>query len=309
MCAKVRAAAAEPLIANGMRPSREEMQMLDRSSIHASAAVAALLLTVGVAQAFDDAKYPDLKGRWERAVQGAPRFDPSKSRAEQNPPLTPEARKIFDASVKDIEAGGQGDHPIYRCLAWGMPAMMTLYGVGMEIVVKPDVTYMIIDDGNDSVRRIFTDGRDFSKTADPSFVGYSVGQWTDTDGDGKYDTLTVETRNFKGPRAYDNSGLILHADNQSIIKERIFMDKTKPGVLHDEITVTDHALTRPWVVLKDYKRDASPKPVWDEDVCVEGNQHVHIGGQNYMLSADGFLMPAKKGQQPPDLKYFKQTAK
>ena len=43
--------------------------MLDRSSIHASAAVTALLLTVGVAQAFDDAKYPDLKGRWERAVK------------------------------------------------------------------------------------------------------------------------------------------------------------------------------------------------------------------------------------------------
>jgi hypothetical protein len=24
-----------------------------------------------------------------------------------------------------------------------------------------------------------------------------------------------------------------------------------------------------------------------------------------MLSADGFLMPAKKGQVPPDLRYFK----
>jgi len=28
-----------------------------------------------------------------------------------------------------------------------------------------------------------------------------------------------------------------------------------------------------------------------------------------MLSADGFLMPVKKGQPPPDLRYFKQTAK
>jgi hypothetical protein len=25
-----------------------------------------------------------------------------------------------------------------------------------------------------------------------------------------------------------------------------------------------------------------------------------------MLSADGYLMPAKKGQQPPDLRYFDQ---
>jgi hypothetical protein len=28
-----------------------------------------------------------------------------------------------------------------------------------------------------------------------------------------------------------------------------------------------------------------------------------------MLSADGFLMPAKKDQAPPDLKYFPQARK
>jgi hypothetical protein len=43
-------------------------------------------------------------------------------------------------------------------------------------------------------------------------------------------------------------------------------------------------------------------------VCVEGNEHVRIGGQNYMLSADGFLMPVKKDQAPPDLKYFKRPS-
>jgi hypothetical protein len=29
-----------------------------------------------------------------------------------------------------------------------------------------------------------------------------------------------------------------------------------------------------------------------------------IGKENYFMSADGYLMPAKKGQQPPDLRYF-----
>jgi len=28
-----------------------------------------------------------------------------------------------------------------------------------------------------------------------------------------------------------------------------------------------------------------------------------------MLSADGYLMPAKKDQPPPDLRYFKQSGK
>ena len=32
-----------------------------------------------------------------------------------------------------------------------------------------------------------------------------------------------------------------------------------------------------------------------------------INNENYMLSADGYLMPAKKGQQPPDLRYFNQA--
>jgi hypothetical protein len=106
--------------------------MAQRISIGASA-FAALLLASAAAQAFDDSKYPDLSGAWDREVQGQPRFDPSKSRAEQNPPLTPEYKKIFAASVADIAAGGQGDHPIARCLAWGMPAMMSLYGT-MEVV-------------------------------------------------------------------------------------------------------------------------------------------------------------------------------
>jgi hypothetical protein len=33
---------------------------------------------------------------------------------------------------------------------------------------------------------------------DPQFVGYSVGKCLDTDGDGRYDTLEVETRGMKG---------------------------------------------------------------------------------------------------------------
>src|SRR6266853_2025188 len=65
-------------------------------------------------------------------------------------------------------------------------------------------------------------------------------------------------------------------------------------------TSKDHALTRPWTVTKTYKRE---QPEWREDVCAEGNAHLRIGKENYMLSADGYLMPAKKGQVPPDLKY------
>ena len=59
--------------------------------------------------------------------------------------------------------------------------------------------------------------------------------------------LEVETRGFKGPRFYDIIGVPRHRDNQSVFKERIHLNNWNPNILHDEITVIDHALTRPWV--------------------------------------------------------------
>ncbi len=72
----------------------------------------------------------------------------------------------------------------------------------------------------------------------------------------------------------------------------------------------DHALTRPWTVTKDYRRAQTDGPIWwKETVCAENNVHVGIGNEIYFLSGDGLLMPAKKGQLPPDLRYFNQSRK
>jgi hypothetical protein len=53
--------------------------------------------------------------------------------------------------------------------------------------------------------------------------------------------LEVETRNMKGPRDFDVDGLPMHEDNETIIKERIYLDKANPDLLHDEITTIDDA--------------------------------------------------------------------
>ena len=119
---------------------------------------------------------------------------------------------------------------------------------------------------------------------------------------------TVDTRGpFKGPRVYDGSGLPLHYDNQSIFKERIYLDRSDPNLLHDEITVIDHALTRPWTVDKRYRRSVRTVPVWPEYVCAENNAQVRLGDEYYYLSADRLLMPTRKDQLPPDLRYFNQS--
>jgi hypothetical protein len=75
------------------------------------------------------------------------------------------------------------------------------------------------------------------------------------------------------------------------------------------VTVLDHALTRPWTVNKAYHRESDARPYWREVSCTEYNNHVEIGAQPYMLSADGLLMPTKRDQPPPDLRYFKPAAR
>ena len=40
--------------------------------------------------------------------------------------------------------------------------------------------------------------------------------------------------------------------------ERIYLDKADRNLLHDDITVVDHALTRPWTVTKTYRRNLDP---------------------------------------------------
>jgi hypothetical protein len=267
-------------------------------------AVAAMIIGgVCDSKAFDESKYPDWKGQWVRAEEGLPRYDPSKSIGQQDAPLTDEYRAIHEANMDDQDAGGTGSDPVYNCVPPGMPRVMNLNGP-MEVVVTPKTTHMFIQYVHDS-RRIFTDGRPWPQDVEPSFTGYSIGRWIDTNGDGRYDTLEVETRGFRGPRVYDASGLPLHEDNESVITERIFSDPNDGNVLVDEITTTDNALTKPWRATKRYRRVDAKNAVWFESVCARDNPHIEIGKQNYFLSADHIIMPAKKNQEPPDLMYFR----
>jgi hypothetical protein len=275
--------------------------------------VAAFAMPTISAQAFDDSEYPNWKGQWLRRIipglGGQPSHDQTKPWAfGQQAPLTPEYAKIMEDSLADQAKGGQGNHIRgYSCEPYGMP-MMTLAFQPQEYIITPGTTHILVNHQSHT-RRIFTDGRDWPKELEATYSGYSIGRWIDEDGDGRYDVLEVETRGpFKGPRVYDGSGLPLHYDNQSIFKERIYLDKTNPNILHNEVTVIDHALTRPWTVDKQYRRNPNPQPVWPEDAC-DGNAHVIVGTENYFISADGYLMPARKDQAPPDLRYFKPRPK
>jgi hypothetical protein len=265
-------------------------------------ATAVIAGSAAAQQSIDESKYPPLAGQWQR-VGRLGVFDPTKPPGlGQQAPLTPEYQKIFEANLAEVAKGGFGDDPVYTCIPEGMPRATSLV-LPMEIVVTRDTTYVLMEYLS-MLRRIYTDGRDFPKDEDPSWMGYSIGKWVDEDGDGKYDVLEVETRSLKNPRTFDPSGLPLHKDGETVVKERFFLDKANKDILHDQITVSDHALTHPWTVTRDMKREK--KPIWVESICSEGNVHVNIGGQHYMLNGDGELMPSMKNQPPPSLKHFNQ---
>jgi hypothetical protein len=297
------------------------MTMLERSStaVAAIALAAAWTVTVCGAQA-GDAKYPSWKGQWlpvyapatgvyaPATGETAATFDPTKPEGPgQQAPLTPEYQKILDTSMADQAHGGPGNDPTAQCYAAGMPRMMGY--AAQEYVVTPDVTYILLG-GDDNLRRIITDGRDWPAKLQPTYQGYSIGRWIDQDGNGTYDVLEAETRGpFKGPRTFDQTGLPLAFDNESTFKERFFIDKNDQNLLHDVITAFDHALTRPWTVDKTFRRNPDPQPDWPEYYCHVANRRIVLGKQNYLLNDDGILMPIRADQPPPDLRYFKPAPK
>jgi hypothetical protein len=272
--------------------------MFNRCIIGAVALVTALGAATAPGFAHDEGKYPDLKGAWIRADRGqATPWDPSKPPGRgQQAPLTPEYQAMYDAALARKAAGID----LTSCLPPGMPRSM-IVPEPMELIVMPDTTYIMLTYMSE-FRRIYTDGRQFADDIEPAFSGFSIGTWEDTDNDGRFDTLVVETRGMKGPRTFDESGIPLHKDNETVVKERIYLDKSDSNLLHDEITTIDHALTRPWTVPRSYRRDREAE--WTEHLCAENNQYVTLGDEVYSISDEGFLSPTRKDQPPPDLRYF-----
>ena len=263
----------------------------------------ALATALTSAAAHDESKYPDWSGQWLRPKGVGIQWDQDKRPGlPQQAPLKPKYQKILEASLEDQRNGGQGIDNRYTCMTNGMPRMMAVIRP-IEWIILPQITYVHFEAF--MPRRIYTDGRDFPKEEEPTFAGYSIGKWSDTDGDGRYDMLEVETRNFKGPRTVESTGIPLAEDNLTVVQEKISLDKNNPDLMHNIVTIIDNAFTHPWTVDKRYRRVR--KVEWFEDNCNENNHHIVIGKENYYLHSDGFLMPARKNQAPPDLRYFKQT--
>jgi hypothetical protein len=194
-----------------------------------------------------------------RPTQSAPLSDGSQGRSPDAPSLTPEYMAKWEMMRKSRMSGSYEFDNNAKCLPPGMPAMMGM-AYGMEIMQTKDrITFF--SELNDALRRVFLDGRKPTQKHldDPTYAGYSTGRW-------EGDTLVVDTVALH-PDSFIE-GFTPHSDAMTV-HERIRF--TAPDILEDRITVTDpKALTKPWSVVRMYRKAAKGNDELREFACAEG---------------------------------------
>ena len=176
------------------------------------------------------------------------------------PPLVPEAQKraaLRAAYNREHQWDGPESRPLAeRCILWpneGPPMLPPGYNPNVEIVQSPG--YVAIEQEMiHDVRLIPTDGRPHLPTQVRQLMGDSVGHW-------EGNTLVVDTTNFTGRTAFQNSSESLH------VVERF--TRTAEDTLLYEFTAEDpHTWATPWSAQVVWAKTAGPLY---EYACHEAN--------------------------------------
>jgi hypothetical protein len=241
--------------------------------------------------------HPDLTGLWEiyfQSIATAPRNgQPGPSRSQQSqgdgsqlgltpstPPTDPKApprATFFDIGAnipggapyqpwaKELRAkrmaANNKDNPDAHCLPMGL---MQLHGHPQprKIVQTPRLI-VVMYEGNQGLRQIFTDGRKVPKLDDdlqPWWYGYSVGHW-------EGDTLVVETVGFRDDVWLDVQGSPMTSKGKMTERWR----RTDFGHLEIDVTIDDPtAYTRPFTVRVSHQLTVNQELI--EFVCNENEK-------------------------------------
>jgi hypothetical protein len=195
---------------------------------------------------------PDLSGLWERVGSGGanPNVDALQSPDGGPPaatfwalgagirgglPYTPLASMLRDERMAD----NQKNNPDALCLPMGL-TQLHLHPQPRKIVQTPGLI-LIMYEGNEGLRQIFTDGRPspvLDENLQPWWYGYSVGRWNG-------DELVVETVGFRDDVWLDVQGSPLTGRAQMTERFR----RPNYGTLQIDITIEDPtAYTKPFTV-------------------------------------------------------------
>jgi len=170
-------------------------------------------------------------------------------------------------AIKRCELVGCGTGPLGRanddsrdpfltsCAPYGIPRLMNYVGP-FEILQTPGRVIMLFEGGN-ALRQIWTDGRGHPADLDPSWMGHSIGHW-------EGDTLVVDTVGLTDKTWLDTAG---HPHSDALrVTERI--RRTDHDTLENTLTFDDpKTYTRPWSSKIIYR--LHPNWVIREDIVCE----------------------------------------
>jgi hypothetical protein len=199
---------------------------------------------------------PELAGLW-RPSPGLT-GDIARNLKPGDVPFQPWAETLY----KQRRANNSKDDPTANCIVGGVPRS-DLVGYPFKILQLPGMV-VILYEAVHAYRQIFTDGRKLPENPQPTWFGYSVGQW-------EGDTLVVETTGFNDKGWLDNAGK--PATDQLHVTERFI--RKDFGNIDIQITIDDpKAYTRPWTVTQPLAFQADTELL--EYICNENNKYFEL---------------------------------
>lgn len=166
---------------------------------------------------------------------------------------------------KRMAVNGKDDQTT-RCLPQGAPRLHA--SPFLRKYIQTPGLLAILEEQNSNFRQIFTDGRPLPVDPQPTFNGYSSGNW---DGD----TLVVHTAGFRDGLWLDRDGSPM-TDAAQVTEK---FHRINYGKMQIEVTVDDpKAYTRPWTVTLNQFLVLNTDFL--EDVCLEDERDsAHLVGK------------------------------
>lgn len=177
-------------------------------------------------------------------------------------PLQPAAAAEFRQRAQRFEK----ESPLPRCLPEGMP-LVEMAPAPYKIVETPGLTLMLYERGT-TFRQVYTDGRKLPEDPQPSWLGYSAGQW-------QGDSFVVDTVGFNDRGWLDARG---HTHSEALhLTERFH--RLDFGHLEVRLTVDDpRTYTRAFTITLQQNLVADSDVL--ESYCAENEKDVaHTGGK------------------------------
>jgi hypothetical protein len=196
---------------------------------------------------------PTIKDGQGRGAFSGPPFPGKPKQSEV--PFQPWAKALYEYRETNLF------EPHTRCKPSGGPRQFITPG-GIEFVDMPETktVYIFDENGPQTFRVIYLDGRPHPKDLFPSYYGHSVGHW-------EGDTLVVDTVGFNERFWMERQGAP-HTDKLHLIER---FTRTDSNNMTIEVTIDDPgAYTRPWTT--GFFIRWTPDTEAAEYICQDNNQ-------------------------------------